>query len=303
MEPFSQHAVVCFGEVLWDLLPDKSLPGGAPMNVAYHLNKLGVPATLLTKIGHDDYGEKLLEILSQSGLDTEFVQVDQQHPTGLVYARPNENNEVTYDIAFPAAWDFIEWENRFTEVVQKAAVFVYGSLSSRSAVSRSTLNRLLALAQLKVLDINLRAPHFERATLEHLLQNADILKMNSSELMLLSDWYGTFTTLEDRTQLMMERFQLGTIIVTLGDEGAMVNHKGTVHRHRGFQVQVADTIGSGDSFLAGFIYKTLKGASIDEALTFACGIGAFMATQHGACPAYEIQSVDELIGSKTASPQ
>src|ERR671912_769484 len=116
MEPLTQHAVVCFGEVLWDLLPDKSLPGGAPMNVAYHLNKLGVHATLLTKIGRDDYGDKLLDVLSRSGLNTEFVQVDGQHPTGLVYARPNENNEVTYEIAYPAAWDFIEWENRFIEV-------------------------------------------------------------------------------------------------------------------------------------------------------------------------------------------
>src|SRR5947209_6939185 len=96
--------VVCFGEVLWDVLPDKALPGGAPMNVAYHLKKLGAHPALITRIGIDDYGRKLVNLLADNGLITEYFQVDYDHSTGLVYATPNEQNEVVYDIVFPSAW-------------------------------------------------------------------------------------------------------------------------------------------------------------------------------------------------------
>lgn len=300
MESTNQHRVVCFGEVLWDLLPDKSLPGGAPMNVAYHLKKLGEDPILLTKTGDDDYGRKLMDILSSSGLSTQYIQLDPLHPTGLVHARPNEHNEVTYEIAFPAAWDFIGWEDRFEDVVKNAEVFVFGSLASRNKVSRETLYRLLQMAKTKVLDINLRAPHFERSNLEHLLNSADVLKMNNHELMLIADWYHSTNSLEERTHFLLNKFKLQTLIVTMGEEGALVNHQGAIYRHQGFQVQVADTIGSGDSFLAGFIHQTLQGASIEKALAFACGIGAFMATQHGACPAYHLSAVHDLMASKTA---
>ena len=102
------NQVVCFGEVLWDILPTGATPGGAPMNVAYHLKKLGASPVLITKVGLDDYGKKLINILSESNLTTEFFQVDYDQPTGLVYATPNEHNEVVYDIVFPSAWDFIE---------------------------------------------------------------------------------------------------------------------------------------------------------------------------------------------------
>src|ERR687886_419692 len=155
MEP-SQHQVVCFGEVLWDILPTGALPGGAPMNVAYHLKKLGINPALITKIGLDDYGKKLVNMLSESGVSTEYFDMDYEHPTGLVYANMNNHHEVVYDIVYPSAWDFIEWKEEFANLVQQAEFFVYGSLTSRSKVSRDTLEQLLELARIKVLDINLR---------------------------------------------------------------------------------------------------------------------------------------------------
>src|SRR5215217_4746618 len=120
MERTSQHQVVCFGEVLWDLLPSKALPGGAPMNVAYHLKKLGTDPVLLSKIGTDNYGKGLVDMLSENVVSTDFLQVDYIHPTGLVYANPNEYNEVIYDIVFPSAWDFIEWQEEYNEVLHQA---------------------------------------------------------------------------------------------------------------------------------------------------------------------------------------
>ena len=297
MEQSLSYPVVCFGEVLWDILPSGALPGGAPMNVAYHLKKLGTNPAMITRIGSDDYGKELVNIFSSNGISTDYFYSDPEQDTGIVYARPNEHNEVTYDIVFPSAWDFIEWKEVFVPLLQQASFFVYGSLASRSKTSSDTLTQLLEIAQTKVLDINLRPPHYHRKQVDYLLQKADILKMNKAELELIAGWYGQFKNMEDRITLMQDRFNIDTVIVTLGGEGALVMDSGTIHRHGGFKVTVADTIGSGDSFLAGFLHQLLNNAPIEQALAFACGMGAFIATQAGACPLYEKAQVMEWIQS------
>lgn len=295
MDSSLKHEAICYGEVLWDILPSGALPGGAPLNVAYHLRKLGCNPSVLSKIGLDNYGRELIEILFEKGINTEHFDVDYEYPTGLVYANVTNNNEVLYDIVYPSAWDFIEWKDEYVDLVQNAEFFVYGSLTSRSKISRSTLMHLLEIARTKVLDINLRPPHFRRNDIEYLLAKADILKMNHSELELITGWFSEFKTIEDRIRLLQDRFQINTIIITMGGDGALLNDKGKIYRQQGFEVAVADTIGSGDSFLAGFLYQMLNGASCDAALEFASGIGAFIATKHGACPQYEVDEVQELI--------
>jgi len=297
MEPSSQLQVVCFGEVLWDILPSGALPGGAPMNVAYHLKKLGTEPALITKIGFDDYGKRLVNMLAESGVTTEYFQVDYQQPTGLVYANVNNHQEVKYNIVYPSAWDFIRWNDELTGLLQQAEYLVYGSLTSRNKDSRDTLYQLLDIAKAKVLDINLRPPHYTRSHIEYLLQKADVLKMNEAELELITGWFNGLESIEDRIKLIQNRFHIATLIVTLGPDGAIVSDRGTLYRHMGFKVKVADTIGSGDSFLAGFIHNLLMGSSAQDALTFASGIGAFVATQPGGCPQYEISQITELINA------
>jgi fructokinase len=287
--------------VLWDVLPSGPLPGGAPMNVAYHLKKLGTDPALITKIGLDERGKGLVSLMENNNITTEYFQVDYDHPTGLVYARPNEHNEVVYDIVQPVAWDFIQWEAGFEKLLQEADFFVFGSLTSRNKVSRDTLYSLLDRAKTKVLDINLRPPNYHRSAIEYLLGKTDILKVNGAELELVTGWFSHFESMEDRTRLLQDRFRIETIIVTMGGDGALVNDKGAIYRHAGFKIEVADTIGSGDSFLAGFIHQLSKGASIPDALTFASGIGAFIATQPGACPQYETAQIMALINAGTSS--
>lgn len=299
MKQLPQNKVVCFGEVLWDILPSGALPGGAPMNVAYHLKKLGTQPAVITRIGLDDYGKGLVNLLSETGVTTEYFDVDYDHPTGLVYANLNDHHEVMYEIVYPSAWDFIEWKDEFVGLLQDAPFFVYGSLTSRNKVSRDTLGQLLEVANTKVLDINLRPPHFHRSQVEYLLQNADVLKMNIAELELITGWFSQFTKTEDRIKLIQDRFKIDTIIVTMGGDGAFVSDKETIHQHPGFKVTVADTIGSGDAFLAGFIHQLINGATTEDALEFASGIGAFIATQPGACPSYEREQVTELIRAKS----
>lgn len=293
--------VICFGEALWDIMPSAAVPGGAPMNVAYHLKKLGNNPALITRIGIDAYGEGLVNLLAKSDMNTEFFYVDYEHATGLVYAKPNEHHEVAYDIVYPSAWDFIEWKDEYVSLLQQAEYFVYGSLISRNKVSRDTLYKLLDIAKNNVLDINLRPPHFHRNHVEHLLNKANILKMNLAELELVTGWFSHFKTTDDRMKLMQERFDIDTLIVTMGANGSLVNYKGKFYRHNGFKVLVTDTIGSGDSFLAGFLHQLLLAAPIEKALAFASATGAFIATQPGACPVYDATDISVLLNASYAT--
>lgn len=137
------YPVACFGEMLWDILPDKALPGGAPMNVAYHLHKLAVNTALVSRIGEDFHGQQLLQLLQQYGLNTEFIQRDPTRETGKVYARQGDNNEMQYDIVQPVAWDFIHPTPSLQVLHSSPGYIVFGSLASRSAISRQTLLSML----------------------------------------------------------------------------------------------------------------------------------------------------------------
>ncbi len=295
MEKLTNHEVVCFGEILWDILPGGAVPGGAPMNVAYHLHKQQKSPALITRIGLDERGKELVNIYSQQGVCTEFFQVDYEHATGKVYAELGDNNEMEYDIVKPSAWDFIVWENSFTELVSQANFFVFGSLAARSKQSKETLFRLLEAAQTKVLDINLRTPHFNRRIVEELLTKTDLLKINISELELITGWFSNYPNIEDRVRSVADRFNISNIVVTMGGNGALWYLNGNVYKHNGYKVEVVDTVGSGDAFLAGLLSKLLENAKPTEALDFASAIGAFIATQRGACPSYNLTDIEFLI--------
>jgi fructokinase len=288
------HQVVCFGEVLWDILPSGSLPGGALMNVAYHLQKLEKNPAMITRIGLDEAGRDLVSIFSQHGLATDFFQADFEHETGKVYARVTEASDVEYEIVKPAAWDFIDWEDGFEQLVSNASHFVFGTLAARNRKSKSTLDRLIELANKKILDINLRIPFYNRKIVEELISKSDILKLNLAELELITGWFSNHTSIEDRVRSITDRFKLSEVVVTMGDKGACL-FNGGVHTHPGFKVNVADTIGSGDAFLAGYIAKSLEGKSPEERLGFASAMGGFMATQSGGSPEYDIAAVHQLM--------
>jgi fructokinase len=261
------------------------------MNVAYHLQKQGLQAAMISRVGNDQRGEDLLAVLQENGLTTAYVQRDNTHQTGIVNATIHESNEVTYEIVHPVAWDFIALQEGVTDLVREAQFFVYGSLASRDQATSSTLWQLVEVAQTKVVDINLRPPHFTRELVEKLLQSADILKLNEHELPLISSWYSDVKEDKEQVKALQDRFAVATIIVTKGGDGAMVCQEGTIYSHPGYKVKVADTVGSGDAFLAGFLAKTKEGRPIGERLQFANAMGAFIASKEGACPAYSLEEI------------
>ena len=289
-----EYKAVCYGEILWDVLLSGAKPGGAPMNVAYHLQKLGMSATLISKIGTDSLGDDLIAMLQKQTIDTSYIQIDKEHATGIVNAFLKEGNEVEYDIVFPAAWDFISMEQELISLVQQTKYFVFGSLASRNDRSANTLLQLLEAANTKVLDINLRPPHFTKATLETLLYQTDILKLNEHEANLIAGWFNQFDSLQDQVKSIQEHFKIDTILVTRGAHGALINEKGNFYEHSGYKIKVEDTVGSGDAFLAGYLFKLDNNATPQESLAFANALGAFIATQSGACPPYSLEMVNHL---------
>lgn len=297
----NDHKVVCFGEILWDILPTGAVPGGAPMNVAYHLHKLGINPTLITRVGIDQRGKQLLDLLNSRNVNTDHIQLDYDIPTGIVNAAPNDHGEMQYDIVSPSAWDFIACDVATQSVVKEASHFIFGSLITRNKTSRDTLFQLLEIAQQKVLDINLRPPHYNRQLVVELLQKADMLKMNITELELITGWFASYKNIRERIAVIQDKFKIPSVIVTMGAEGAMINIEGKVYSHPGYIVKVADTVGSGDSFLAAFLYKLFNKKSPEEALTFGSALGALVASKTGGWPEYTTDEIQKLAVTKSAA--
>lgn len=282
-----KNRVVCFGEILWDILPGGTEPGGAPVNVAYHLLKHGLEPAVITSIGRDAEGSKLKELFNERGLDTSFFAVDDNHETGKVFGKPDADHNMRYEIVQPVAWDYIPCTTQYEALVRASKCFVYGSLAARNEISRTSLFQLLQVAEIKVLDINLRPPHFEKSVLLDLMQYADILKMNEEELALIAGFFTDSTVPADQMRILSDKLQLKVLIITLGARGALLLQDGKIYKHDGFKVTVADTVGSGDAFLAGFLSEWLEGTGAEEALDYASRLGAFIATQKGGCPVYD----------------
>jgi fructokinase len=280
---------ICYGEILWDVLPDGPQPGGAPLNVAYHLNKLGVGTSLVSKVGEDENGRKLEKLMDNWGIKKHLLQHDASYPTSEVIAKMNNGNEVSYEIVFPVAWDFILESNHIKSFINKRTYFVYGTLASRNDVSRQTLHELLENDAIKVFDINLRPPFVTHDVLDALLKKADIAKFNQAELEMVQTFFGgSYGNETEQIRFIQNRFKIPEIIVTKGEFGASYYKADKAYHAAGREVKVRDTIGSGDAFLAAFIANHYFGESPQQLLKSAVAMGGFIATKKGGCPDYEL---------------
>jgi fructokinase len=296
----SEKKIVCFGEVLWDVLPSGKQPGGAPFNVAVHLHQLGLPADLISRVGDDDLGTELLDFIASKGLSTEFVQHGKTHLTGVVKANVDDANEVTYKIVQPVAWDYIQYDASLEQLVAEADMFVFGSLAARQTATRETLYRLLAHAKFKVFDVNVRPPHYTKEVVKYLLEKADLVKMNHHELAEIMAWFGEEIDKPAAMQWLANRFDLQAVCVTCGADGALLWANSQLYRAPGVSVEVKDTIGSGDAFLAAFLKGWQAGQEPGEVLRFACATGALVATHLGATPTFTEADVAELLATQVA---
>jgi fructokinase len=284
----SNKKIVCYGEVLWDMLPTGKIAGGAPMNVAYHLNALGVQSSIISRVGNDDLGVELKAFLNEKAVSTQFLQTDNALPTGVVDVTLDAKGSPSYKIVQPVAWDNVQNTEGGTNAVAEADAFVFGSLICRNDVSKQTLFDLLNVSKCPVFDVNLRPPFYDKQTIEALLQKAEIVKMNEEELAIISNWYNAETGFEEQIEAMQARFDLKTLIVSHGSKGAYCFENKMLYFQKAFEITVEDTIGSGDAFLAGFLSEKLKGNDSQNSLKKACAMGAFVATKSGATPVVDV---------------
>lgn len=288
----SNTQILCFGEVLWDNLPSGAVAGGAPMNVALHLHQFGLQALVASSVGDDASGEKLIDFLKEAGMDVRLVQKHVSLPTSQVLVKLDENNNATYEICEPVAWDDIKLEAALEDAASKSKAIVFGSLSLRNAETKGTLLQLLDKPMTKIMDVNLRAPFIDEETIRLLLSKSNIVKLNDDELITITDWYGYEGSQQERMQQLYDALKLDVLITTRGSKGACLIAEGQYCEHQGFKVKTVDTVGSGDAFLAGFLAAMFEGKEMKQAITEACAIGAYVATQAGATPKY---SKDEIL--------
>lgn len=290
---------VCFGEVLWDVFPDVERIGGAPLNVASRLSSLGIHTEIISRIGEDQKGKRLLQFLKEKKVEIENIQTDPFHPTGTVDVTLSKSGSASYDINYPSAWDKIELTERILENIKNADAFIFGSLACRDKVSRKTLFELISSAKYKIFDINLRPPHYEKGVLEKLLQEADFIKFNDEELFEVSAMFGSkYNSLEQNIEFMAKTFGSQAICVTKGSHGAVLFREDEWFYNSGYKIKVKDTVGAGDSFLASLTAKLLQKEKPQKALNTACAMGALVAGSDGANPGISHEKLQDFMFPK-----
>jgi fructokinase len=276
-----QPSFTCFGECLWDIVEGQYMAGGAPMNVYFHLKQLGIPATFWSAVGRDELGIRLKNWMISKHMDISGIR-ENDYPTGTVLVKLDPKGVADYEIAEPVAWDFIGSENRISQSGSSIAALVYGSLASRGDFNFKTILELTQKSPLNIMDVNLRKTSPCNERLDELIGQAHIVKVNEEELDVLTpNW---INSIEQRMEYFYDKYALDIILVTLGSEGAMAFDGVSFCRQAGFAVKVADTIGSGDAFTAGFLASTHRGLSMDICLKVACRYGSWVASHHGATP-------------------
>ena len=268
------------------------------MNVARHLVQQKVKAGFASRVGVDGSGDKLVDALRQNGLYSEnTIQRDENLPTCEVTVQLDDKGQATYIIPEPVSWDNIQTTETLTHSAVNSDAIVFGSLACRTKVTRNTLLNLLDETKaLRIFDVNLRAPHYTLSTIENLAARATVVKMNEEEARLLIGGSSS-TSLKDIIGEFRAKYHPKTICVTRGEDGAIIWHDHDYFEHPGFKVDVVDTVGAGDAFLATFIAGILADEPMDKLLVKACAIGAFVTSKRGANPVYDEQEIDRIINS------
>ena len=268
---------------MWDMLPEGKKIGGAPANFAYHVSQFGLDSRVVSAVGEDELGnfrEKKLNCMIETV----------PYPTGTVQVELDINGVPCYDIREGVAWDNIPFTPALEGLARQTRAVCFGSLAQRSVVSRETINRFLDAmpdgeGQYKIFDINLRQGFYTKEILCNSMRKCNILKINDEELVTVSRMFGyPGIDLQDKCWILLAKYNLRMLILTCGVNGSYVFTPGEISFVETPKVEVADTVGAGDSFTAAFVASILKGKPVPEAHKIAVATSAFVCTQNGAMP-------------------
>lgn len=285
--PVGQY-VIGIGEALWDCLPEGRKIGGAPANFAYHAGQFGFKSLAISAIGDDQLGREIKEKFDQRGLDYRLETVP--YPTGTVQVTLDEKGIPCYEIKENVAWDNIPYSSALEELAKNSRAVCFGSLAQRNEVSRETINRFLDAMPdsddtYKIFDINLRQHFYCKETIENSYGKCNVLKINDEELVVVSEMFGCQgLSQEEACKKLLKDYGFRMLILTCGTDGSYVFSADEVSFLDTPKVEVADTVGAGDSFTGSFIASILRGKTIPEAHKRAVEVSAFVCTQKGAMP-------------------
>lgn len=280
--------VVGMGEALWDVLPEGKKIGGAPANFAYHVSQFGLPSCVVSAVGNDALGKEIIENFTSKGLNHLIEEVP--YPTGTVQVEIDQAGIPQYEIKENVAWDNIPYTAKLEQLAKNTKAVCFGSLAQRNVVSRNTINRFLDAIPnnddtLIVFDVNLRQGFYNKEILCNSMKRCNILKINDEELVTVSRMFGyPGIDLQDKCWILLGKYNLKMLILTCGINGSYVFTPGNVSFQPTPKVEVADTVGAGDSFTAAFIANLLKGRSVAEAHSCAVRTSAYVCTRPGAMP-------------------
>lgn len=281
-----ERKIVGLGEALWDCLPDGKKLGGAPANFAYHAGQFGFDTLAVSALGDDALGEETIAALEEHKLNYLMPRIP--YPTGTVQVTLDEQGIPTYNIREGVAWDNIPFTPEIEEVAKTCQAVCFGSLAQRSVVSRETIGKFLDATPsdcVKIFDINLRQSFFTKEIIEASMRRCNILKINDEELVVVSRMFELPDLDEEkRCKQLIKDYNLDILVLTCGTNGSYVFTADKSYYQPTPKVEVADTVGAGDSFTGSFCAALLKGKSIPEAHELAVKVSAFVCTQNGAMP-------------------
>ena len=280
--------IVGLGEALWDVLPEGKKLGGAPANFAYHTRQFGFNSVAVSAVGEDKLGDETLAALDEKGLEYDMARVP--YPTGTVQVTLDEDGIPTYDIRENVAWDNIPFTPELEELARNCRAVCFGSLAQRNVVSRETIHKFLDAmpsggGRLKIFDINLRQNFYTKEVLCDSLRRCNVLKINDEELVIIGrmfDYPGL--DMRNKCWLILGKYNLDMLVLTCGTNGSYVFTPGNVSFQETPRVEVADTVGAGDSFTGAFCSGILSGMPVAEAHKLAVDVSAYVCTQSGAMP-------------------
>lgn len=275
------------GELLWDVLPDAEVIGGAPVNFAYHVTALGAKGVPITTIGRDARGEKALAELKRRGVDTAAIAISDQFATGYVSVVLDTQGKASYLFPADLAWDHLLINAYAADLRQTLDAICFGSLAQRSECSRQVIYDFLDNCQpgtVRVFDINLRQDFYSRLVLENSLLRTDVLKLNEEELPVLAGLLKLPESSDTWLQTLIKRYDLALAIFSRGDKGSLLLTSDNCSEHPGIVTEVKDTIGAGDSFTAAAVIGYLQGLPLDEINAQANRVAAYVCSQQGGMP-------------------
>ena len=282
-----QTKIAGIGELLWDVLPDSEQLGGAPINFAYHVSALGAEAVAISTIGNDSRGNIALKELLKRGVNTSYISILEQFPTGYVTAEVDEEGIATYDFPNDVAWDHLVINPAAQECAAELNAICFGTLAQRSASARLTIQGFLETTSektLKVCDLNLRQNFYSRTTIETSLRLSTVLKLNDDELSFVASLFLLNGAEHEQLEALRKYFDLELVILTRGSKGSILITEGEISRHQGIATEIVDTIGAGDSFTAAVVTGLLLNKTLDEINEKAYILAAFVCSQPGAMP-------------------